>query len=55
MNIKDLSINELKALAYDHLVNIESSQNFLRSVNQRISELNNERKSLNPEEIIGGK
>lgn len=37
MNIKDLDIKELKALAYDHLANIEQSQASLRMLNQEIA------------------
>jgi len=36
-NIKDLSVTELKAVAYDNLLNIENSQRTLQAINQEIA------------------
>jgi hypothetical protein len=41
-NISELSITDLKALAYDHLVNIDASQQSLRVINARLGELIND-------------
>jgi hypothetical protein len=38
MNIKEISISELKALAYDQLTLIEQAQNNLKIINQEILE-----------------
>jgi hypothetical protein len=40
MNLKELSILELKALAYDVLSQLEANQNNLRLLNQEISSRN---------------
>jgi len=41
MNIKEISISELKALAYDQLTLIEQAQNNLKIINQEILERQN--------------
>lgn len=35
--IKDLSVVELKAAAYDHLANIEQSQMIIKTINQELA------------------
>lgn len=35
--IKDLSVMELKATAYDHLANIEQSQIIIKTINQELA------------------
>lgn len=47
MNIKEMSINELKALAYDQLAIIEQTQNNLKLINQEILERQNAPKTEN--------
>jgi len=44
MNISEMSIVELKALAYDHLANIQNSQNSLALINQEIEKKSKEKK-----------
>ena len=39
MNIKEISISELKALAYDQLTLIEQAQNNLKIIKARLNEL----------------
>ena len=34
--IEDLSVSELKAMVYDHLANIEGSQNSIKFLNEEI-------------------
>jgi len=40
MNIKEMSIEQLKALAYDHVCNMNNSQNSLNMINQEIASRN---------------
>lgn len=40
MNISEMAVNDLKALVYDHLGNIESSQQSIRMLNQEIQNRN---------------
>lgn len=38
MNIKDLSIEQLKALAYDHLVNVNNSNLAIQAIEKELQE-----------------
>ena len=40
MTVSDLSLTELKALVYDHLLNIEKSQESIRAINLEIQKRN---------------
>lgn len=45
MNIKELTLEQLKAAAYDQLVIIENAQRGLTIINQEIANRNTESKS----------
>lgn len=45
LNIEIMSIQELKALAYDIIIAIQNDQNVLQQVNQRIATLQKEQES----------
>lgn len=43
--LKDFSEVELKSFAYDHLANIENSQNAIKAINQELARRANEPKT----------
>ena len=51
INLKDLDLNALKALAYDLLVVSENTQNNLKAVNQEIA-LRNQPSETKPEASV---
>jgi len=44
VNIENMTVLELKALAYDIIVSIQNDQNVLQRVNQQIAKLQEEQK-----------
>lgn len=52
MDIKKLTLEQLKALAYDQLVMVEQSQNNIKVINAEISERN---KNMSEEEMEASK
>lgn len=53
MDIKNMSIEQLKALAYDEVLRLEQSKNNLQILNKRINDLEIEKQKV-PEVKDGG-
>lgn len=41
IKLEDLSVTDLKALAYDHIATIEAHQNEIRAIQQKLQQINN--------------
>lgn len=54
MSIENLSLTELKALAYDNIAIVEQAQNNLKLINERIAQLANAEAQAKQDKKEGG-